>query len=305
MFTVGHPMEAMGGHSRTPRTCARVRGHAAAALLLAVGSVAATPGVEYPLAAPGAPCNLSVAVTHQSAELRWMHAHHDEGGLATHYVVKWQVKDSEEVHWHPDWLGVGSETLQLAGLFAGNTYGVRVAAVNQQGRAWSAATTFRLLAGIPCEANMRRHWMEGGLIDQREANELCGPAATWRVSDPETRGSACSGSYTAYALAGIAAGATFGLVIGAGLLRHPPVAPVPNADEAAEREEREEIAAGARSGGGAREAESNFGDGSSSRLAAEEDSAVSLDTSNRAASAADGGSSSDAAAQTRRLCRRM
>lgn len=167
------------------------------------------------LVAPGAPCNLSIAVTHESARLSWAHAMPDEGGLATHYVVKWQVKDSVEVHWHPDWVGVGSESVVLSDLYPGSEYGVRVAAVNQQGRAWSAAATFRLLSAIQCEASMDAHWIEGGLIDQREAIALCGPLAEHHDADPEARRTTCSADYTAYILAGAAAGATFAVVFGA------------------------------------------------------------------------------------------
>ena len=42
----------------------------------------------WPITKPGAPCNVSVTVSHGSAQIRWKHAAPSDGGLATHYVVK-------------------------------------------------------------------------------------------------------------------------------------------------------------------------------------------------------------------------
>jgi len=176
--------------------------------------------IEWQTAKPGSPCNVSVTVTHTAAEIQWMHSLPEDGGLATHYVVKWQVKNSQEVHWHPDYVGLGSERIVLADLYAGSEYGVRVAAVNPQGHAWSGAATFRLLSTIQCEANMKAHWIEGGLIDQAEANHLCGPYADWRAVDPEARDGACSAGFTSYTLAGVAAGVTASIILIAALRLH-------------------------------------------------------------------------------------
>ena len=174
--------------------------------------------LAWSFAAPGAPCNISVDSTTTTAVVRWLHAPVEEGGLATHYVLKWQVKDGIEIHWHPEWVGVGSEQVTLVGLTPGATYGVRVAAVNTQGRQWSAATAFITVKKINlCGPNL--HW-KAGLLDESEAMRMCG-ATDFDPTDPDSRGGECSVGYAEYILAGVAAGGTIALVLGSMMLRHP------------------------------------------------------------------------------------
>ena len=179
----------------------------------AMYGVAELGGGAWPVASPGAPANVSIEATPSSAHVRWKHAPPSDGGLATHYVIKWMVKDGVEVHWHPEWVGVGSELVTLAELTPGSVYGVRIAAVNTQGRAWAPATTFRTLSGIRCD--MTFHW--GGLIDDADKGILCGDLAQINPMDPEASGG-CSAGYTEYVLAGVAAGATISLVLASTLL---------------------------------------------------------------------------------------
>lgn len=156
--------------------------------------------------APAAPVNATVLVWHHRAELRWL-AERD-GGTPTHYVVKWQHKGREEVHWHPDWVGVGSEHVILDDLFPGRTYAARIAAVNTQGRAWSQPVVFKTLAPIRC-AESEDYFP---LIDEADQHLLCvqehaDPEAS---TDPDARD--CPPGVTEYLLAGMSAGITIALV---------------------------------------------------------------------------------------------
>ena len=115
----------------------------------------ASPAV-WPTLPPGKPLNLSVTVRHSHAFIRWKHAPPVDGGLATHYVAKWQPKDDVEASWFPEYLGVGDELVTLSDLTPGATYGIRVAAINKQGRAWSELAAFTMLTGMKCDGSW--HW---------------------------------------------------------------------------------------------------------------------------------------------------
>ena len=132
---------------------------------------------------------------------------------------RWQVAGGD-VRWHPDWVGVGNELIELDGLYPASVYGVRVSAVNRQGRSWSPTSLFRTISGIPCEQGMREEWVEGGLIDELETRRLCGPGLEPNLRDPDARDEACSAGYFSYILAGLAAGAVMALVFASMFLRN-------------------------------------------------------------------------------------
>ena len=88
---------------------------------------------------PGRPRNVTVDANMHEARITWAHAPSDEGGLATHYAIKWQMKDMDTVEWYPDFVGIGQEAVVLDGLLHGVQYAFQIAAMNPQGRAWSGA----------------------------------------------------------------------------------------------------------------------------------------------------------------------
>ena len=163
-------------------------------------------GLASSLAEPPPPCNISVASWTHSAEVRWLHG--ATGGqpatLATHYVVKWQAKNGREVTWHPEWVGLGSEKIELDALSPGHEYALRIAAVNTQGRAWSKVAVFRTLSGVPCSAV--ESWQP--LVDESDAIQLCGADLP---SEAPHDGCELPG----YLLAGVAAGGTLALILAA------------------------------------------------------------------------------------------
>ncbi|KAL1495380.1 hypothetical protein AB1Y20_016749 [Prymnesium parvum] len=161
---------------------------------------------------PGKPLNFSVTVWHTHATVEWKHALPSAGGLATHYSAKWQSKDGKDVHWYPDWLGVGAESLTLTSLAPGGSYALRVAAVNRQGHAWSDVTAFTTLPHMQCDGYW--HWAQ--LYSSEEVARLCGGVVD-DPSDPDPR--ACSVGSAEYALAGAAAGAMASLVAAAAIAR--------------------------------------------------------------------------------------
>jgi hypothetical protein len=186
-----------------------------AALALVLESVAAVQNVG----APNAPGNITVTVSPNHASVRWLHSMHG-GGLPTHYVVKYQAKAHTEVLWHPDWVGIGSEIIELQSLYPGRTYALRVAAVNKQGRAWSDAVLFRTLSSIHCIES--QEWLP--LIDEADQRRVCTEErrTTVKSNDPDARGE-CSQGVTEYLFAGVAAAGTIALVLFALLSRHPGV----------------------------------------------------------------------------------
>lgn len=179
---------------------------------LLAGASAEPATLRWPIATPGDPVNISVAVTHASATVSWQHASATDGGLATHYVIKWQVRGGEAVQWFPEWVSVGEETMHIPDLDPGSEYAVRIAAVNTQGRAWSAMTVFSTLDDARC--GMTWHWH--GILDTSDIVALCGRHERGKEDDPSPR-SACTASWAEYAMAGLAAGAAMSFVC-AGLL---------------------------------------------------------------------------------------
>ena len=161
---------------------------------------------------PGRPRNVTVDANMHEARITWAHAPSDEGGLATHYAIKWQMKDMDTVEWYPDFVGIGQEAVVLDGLLHGVQYAFQIAAMNPQGRAWSGAVRFTTLARVRCEETF--HW--SSLLDRAEIERMCGDESLDDPSDPDPRG--CSVGMNEYVLAGIAAGATLGFVISAVLL---------------------------------------------------------------------------------------
>ena len=124
---------------------------------------------------------------------------------------RWQAKDHDEVNWHPDWIGVGNELVELHGLRAGATYALRVAAVSTQGRSWSEAAIFTTLTSVRC-AEARR-WVP--LLDEADMHRVCALehlALSSSTADPDARG-ACSVGWTEYILAGLAAGSTIIIIL--------------------------------------------------------------------------------------------
>jgi hypothetical protein len=134
--------------------------------------------------APGKPLNLSVTMGLTYARVSWTHGSSTEGGLATHYVAKWQSKDGEEAQWYPEWLGVGDETVSLQSLKPGSTYAIRVAAINKQGRAWSDMAIFTTLTDMRCDGSW--HW--NLLFEVEEVQKLCGKNFLDDPGDPDPRG---------------------------------------------------------------------------------------------------------------------
>ena len=120
-------------------------------------------------------------------------------------VVRWQKKDHHEVNWHPDFIGVGDESIVLRDLRAGATYALRVAAVNTMGRAWSDAAVFSTLAPVHCADT--HHWQP--LLDEADTLRVCHAEHTAYGADDDPDGDGeCAVGWTEYLLAGLAAGGT-------------------------------------------------------------------------------------------------
>ena len=186
-----------------------------AAMLSAMAAVVKD-GVDWGDRSPGRPRNFTVTANTTSCELEWRHASASDGGLSTHYVLKWMKKDGRDIEWYPNWVSVGKgglSSILLTGLAPGREYAVRVASVNPQGRNWSLPVSFQTLAAVRCDETA--HWR--GLLEDADAAELCGPGSDLRYDDPDGR--TCGVSSMEYVLAGTAAGVAMALVFTAMLLR--------------------------------------------------------------------------------------
>ncbi len=172
-------------------------------------------------ARPHPPTNLSAQATHNAVTLHWRP--HTIGADAhkvtqtpasppTHYTIKWAEKDAERLQWLPGYIRArdGPLNATVGNLDPHTTYAARVAAVNEDGAAWSELVVFSTLSHVQCDDIW--HWQ--AILEQVDEDDICSAASASRTFfDPHP--TPCTSSKVEYVIAGISAAVTLVVLVGA------------------------------------------------------------------------------------------